>query len=113
MLLKAGAYVDVVHSADAALDLFGNDSYDAVFTDYVMEGKTGIELMSSIRERDSSIGVVLMTSHAAPDIGVEAKQQGANGFLRKPFKGDACVAAALEALNHRRAQQGLDLMLDS
>lgn len=112
MLLKAGAEVDVIHSAEAAMETFDSASCDVVVTDLVMEGSSGLELLKEIRERDSSIGVVLMTSHAAPDIADQARDSGANGFLRKPFKIDACITEAVAALSYRRQQLGLDVSVD-
>lgn len=108
MLRKAGATVTMVHTPDHALEACRTDSFDLVFTDLVMEGADGLELMESIRVIDNSIGVVLMTSHAAPEVASNAAERGVNGFLRKPFKYDACLEQAIKALRYRREKLGLE-----
>ncbi len=108
MLRKAGAAVSTVHTPDNALEVCRSESFDLVFTDFVMEGATGLELTENVRAVDNSIGVVLMTSHAAPEIESDAAKQGVNGFLRKPFKYDACVEQAMKALEYRREKLGMD-----
>lgn len=112
MLKKAGANVQTVNAPEEALAICEEQSIDVLFTDLVMQDVDGLELIGKIREHDSSVGVVLMTSHAAPEIASKAASQGANGFLRKPFKQDECVKEAIKALNHRRKMLGLELLED-
>lgn len=113
MLRKAGASVVMVHTPVDAVEICRGDSFDIVFTDLVMEGADGLELMGDIRTIDSSIGVVLMTSHAAPEVASKAAERGVDGFLRKPFKYDACVKEAVKALEYRRIKLGLDTVADT
>ena len=113
MLKKAGAKVQTVNTPEEALAISANSSIDVLFTDLVMKDSDGLELMANVRRNDSSVGVVVMTSHAAPDIPQKAASQGANGFLRKPFKHNECVTEAIKALNHRREKLGLELLEDS
>lgn len=113
MLKKAGAHVKTVHTPEDAFEVCANETIDVLFTDLVMQNSDGLELMEKIRDLDSSVGVVVMTSHAAPEIASKAANLGANGFLRKPFKYDMCVTEAMKALNHRREKLGLELLEDS
>ena len=68
MLRRAGASVQTTNSPAAATDICREASIDVLFTDLVMDGIDGLELMDKIRNIDNSVGIVLMTSHAAPEI---------------------------------------------
>lgn len=113
MLKKAGANVKTVLTPEEAYEICVNQSIDVLFTDLVMQNSDGLALMEKIRAQDSSVGVVVMTSHAAPELASKAANLGANGFLRKPFKYDECVTEAIKALNYRREMLGLELLEES
>jgi two-component system, sensor histidine kinase and response regulator len=48
-------------------------------------GRTGIELLSEIRERFKHIQVMMFTSHDTLSIGLECMKRGAADYLTKPF----------------------------
>ncbi len=107
MLSQAGADVDLADSASTALESLTQRSADVVITDLVMEDSNGFDLLKDIHAIDNSISVVIMTSHANPDLESKATDIGANGFLRKPFDSMTCVQVAAAALNQRRHKLGL------
>ena len=108
MLRNAGAKVETVSSPEAALEAMKQQRTDVVISDLVMHDADGLELMQNVHKLDNTVSVVIMTSHAEPDLAKRAQALGASGFLRKPFKANACVNAASEALNIRRAKLGLE-----
>ncbi|HEY7696011.1 MAG TPA: response regulator [Nitrososphaeraceae archaeon] len=65
--LKVNGFAgDVVNDSLLALSLIRNnvDKYDNVFCDVRMPGMNGLELVEEIQKVKSTIGVVLMSSHA-------------------------------------------------
>ena len=109
MLRDAGATVHVADSPNRAIEIFEQQTIDVVLTDLIMEGADGLELMASIRSVDNSVSVIIMTSHASPDVATKVNEMGANGFLRKPFDSSTCVDAAVVGLNTRRKILGLEV----
>jgi two-component system NtrC family sensor kinase len=83
-LAELGYATRLVSNATHALEelAVGADRFDAVFTDVVMPGMTGIELAQEIRRRHPELPVVLTSgySHAL-------SEQGSHGFelLQKPY----------------------------
>src|SRR6478736_10414349 len=78
------------------------DDADAVLTDLSMPGMDGLELMSQIGSRDSSLPVILLTAHGSERVAVAAMKQGAYDYLTKPFDIDEVALVIERALEARR-----------
>ncbi|MBV9372497.1 MAG: response regulator [Alphaproteobacteria bacterium] len=100
---ELGHSVVRARSAEEALDLSASGRFDAVFTDVVMPGMSGIELAERLRERAPGLPVVLTTGFSD-----RLAEGGAGGLpvLYKPYRADA-LAEALEAvLAPQRPEEG-------
>lgn len=75
-------------NAEDALWLIEHDQFDAILTDNVMPGKTGLQLIPLISQK-SSAPIFLMTSHPSPDLKKDALLLGARAFFPKPLDFDA------------------------
>jgi two-component system response regulator AtoC len=75
--------VVVAPSGGEALALL--DGVDAVVTDYAMPAMDGVQLLKSIRDRDESLPVILLTAHGSERIAVRAMKAGAYEYVTKPF----------------------------
>ena len=74
-----------------ALDVMSNSKPSLVLLDMRMPVLDGWGFMRALRERGSSVSVVVMT--AAADARRWAREIGAHGVLAKPFELDDLVAA--------------------
>ena len=68
-----------------ALSLLQNEPADVVISDVRMPDMDGIEMLSSVRETQPDLGVVLMTAFASVETAREAFKLGADDFIQKPF----------------------------
>lgn len=102
-LLKKHQYdVEVTDSPEKALEVIAQRRFDVVFTDYEMPGMNGIELITVIREKSPHSTVILMTGLAAAEL---FRSSRADGFLQKPFSGDA-LRETLAGATRRRGGDG-------
>lgn len=101
LLTLAGFDVVPFVAAQPALLAIDADFDGIVVTDVRMPHKSGIELFRTLRERDPTLPVVLVTGHADVEMAVDALKAGAWDFLSKPFDPDALVAAATRAVAAR------------
>ena len=94
-LLKELGYTNVDEAEDgiAALQKLKGSNFQFVVTDWNMPNMTGIELLKSIRADGSlkHLPVLMITAEAKKENIVEAAQNGASGYIVKPF-----TAATLE-----------------
>ncbi|MCL3782258.1 sigma-54-dependent Fis family transcriptional regulator [Prolixibacteraceae bacterium JC049] len=67
-----------------AIDLFRKNNYEVVISDIRMPGKTGIELLSELKEINRAVDVVIMTGFGDMETSIAALRNGATDYLLKP-----------------------------
>lgn len=103
ILLKDGFNVYTAFDGNQALKIIDSQRVDIVVTDIKMPGMSGIELLSTIKEIDTDIKVIMITAFATVETAVEALRSGASDYITKPFNLDEVllsvrkVAMALES----------------
>jgi EAL domain-containing protein (putative c-di-GMP-specific phosphodiesterase class I) len=105
LLTDAGWQVDTAPNGGAAIRLVDGHRYEVVLSDIDMPGMNGLELLREIRARDLDVPVLLITGHPRVDTAVEALENGALRYLRKPIR-ERDLASAVEdaARLHRMAR---------
>jgi len=85
-LSLAGHHVITASDGEEALALFQNGSYDAAFVDLKMQGMSGWEVCSAIKQIDSDTTVVLMTGWSIKLDDERLKKYSVDAVLTKPFE---------------------------
>ncbi len=85
ILSKEGYEVKTAINYFNASQLLDGEKFDVVITDIRMPEKSGIDLLTHVREINSDIPVILMTGFATLETAVEAVKQGAFDYLTKPL----------------------------
>jgi DNA-binding response OmpR family regulator len=84
-LRKMGVTPDQASDGAQAQALIEQNDYDVIITDIYMPEVTGLELLHTAKERDPNVQVVVATAAATIDNAVDALNNGAFGYLTKPF----------------------------
>jgi two-component system, NtrC family, response regulator AtoC len=100
ILEKEGYAVTGAACAPDALRHFDETSFDLVLTDVRMEGMDGIELLRAIKARRNEIPVIIMTAFASIDTAVQAIDERAYDYLRKPYQLAEIRATVRRAIDH-------------
>ncbi len=96
-LRKQGFETDAAASADEALEILAREAFDFIVTDVRMPGKSGLELLASVRATRPSITVVVMSAYGSVDQALEAIKAGAYDYVAKPFKPEELVLVLRKA----------------
>ncbi|HJR75853.1 MAG TPA: response regulator [Nitrospiraceae bacterium] len=77
------------------------DKPDVIVLDVVMPGRNGFQACRDLKsdERFKNIPIVLCTSKGQESDKFWGQQQGANGYVVKPFKAEDLLAAVKKAMN--------------
>ena len=84
-LRKQGYEVSAVGSVDAALAELERDPVDFLVTDVKMPGRSGLELLTTTRQRWPATVVVVMSAYGSHEDALAAIKGGAQDYLTKPF----------------------------
>jgi two-component system, chemotaxis family, chemotaxis protein CheY len=88
-LLKELGYTNTEEAEDGAvaLNMLRNGKFDFVVSDWNMPNMTGIDLLKNIRADAmlKELPVLMITAEAKKENIIEAAQNGANGYIVKPF----------------------------
>jgi DNA-binding response OmpR family regulator len=105
-LRQAGYTVSTASSGEEALDLLKRDSFELVVLDLMLGGRVdGQRVLEAVRWVWPEAVVVILTAHGSLESALAAIDEGVDGYLLKPARGEE-VLRTLETALKRRAQRG-------
>lgn len=116
-LERHGFAVDVCGRGDTALELAGSEPYLGIILDRLLPGLDGVSVCRTLRQRGSSVPVLMLTARDSVEDRIEGLDAGADDYLVKPFAFGELLARA-RALTRRQGAprsnrlQAEDLTLD-
>lgn len=72
-------------SGESAERIVAAQHPNAALIDITLPGRTGLEILASIKKIDPGIAVIMMTGHSSTQYAIEAMKSGAYDFLAKPL----------------------------
>src|SRR6185369_9107721 len=97
--------VDTAETGEEGLNRISEQPYDLVLLDFALPDKNGIEVLREIRDRDSSLSVILITAYGTVENAVAAMQAGATNFIQKPWDNEKLLADVRAVVRRRRAEE--------
>jgi len=93
-LVRETFEVDVVHDGDAALERLAGDGRgaDLVILDVMLPGRSGLDVLRSMRARESAPPVLMLTARGDDVDRIVGLELGADDYLAKPFNPRELVA---------------------
>jgi DNA-binding response OmpR family regulator len=92
--------VDLVADGEEGERLAASDGYDVVILDMRLPGKTGLQVLHSLRAKGFERPVLVLTAQDAVDAKVQTLRAGADDYVTKPFAFEELLAR-VEALARR------------
>jgi CheY-like chemotaxis protein len=99
VLSSHGVRVTPVGSAEEALALEPQHTFDLLLTDVGLPGASGPELAREVRRRSPRLPVLFISGQSGDTFDDDAELDSPRGFLQKPFSSRQLVASLHELLN--------------
>jgi DNA-binding NtrC family response regulator len=84
-LVQMGVQVAVAGTVTHALEILRAEMQDLVLTDLNLPGRSGLELLKTIRAEYPETSVILMTAYGTIETAVQAMKSGAYDYVTKPL----------------------------
>src|SRR5579863_792741 len=97
LLKKQGYEVEVADSGESALVLVETFGPDVILTDVRMPRMGGLDLLATLKAKQNTATVIVMSAYGNVDLALEAMKAGAYDYVSKPFKPDEIVLALRKA----------------
>jgi DNA-binding response OmpR family regulator len=77
--------VDTIDHGQKGLELAMNNPYDLFLVDWMLPGKSGIEICQQLRAANIHTPLIFLTAKVTTQNTVEGLRAGANDYIKKPF----------------------------
>ena len=101
-LEKKNYSVTTCNNGRDAIDIFDNENFDIVFLDENMPGMSGLETLSEMKEKKSSIPMIMITKSEEEYIMEEAIGSKIADYLIKPVNPNQILLSLKKNLDHSR-----------
>jgi CheY-like chemotaxis protein len=98
-LERAGFTVREAKDGAEAIERVKEDHPDIILADIRMPKIDGIELARIIKSEYPGIKVILMTAYSSPQTIAQARREGVDDYLEKPFTKDQVEKITMEVLS--------------
>jgi DNA-binding NtrC family response regulator len=105
LLTLEGYNVKMASDGDQGLRILELDNFDLILLDLALPGRTGLELLPLIKDRQPETPVIMITAYGTVDNVVEAIRAGAENFVQKPWDNEKLLADIRSAVARRRAEE--------
>ena len=101
-LRRAGYEVVDVNCGESALETFEREQgdFDIVLLDIMMPGMDGFQVCKKLREKSSTLGIIMLTARSQEMDKVSGLMIGANNYITKPFSPSE-LTARVDAIYRR------------
>jgi DNA-binding NtrC family response regulator len=101
-LREAGHAVTCASTYDEACERLADAEWDLIFSDIILEGHTGIEILRLCGEAQPGCPVVMITGYPTVETATEALRLGAFDYVAKPVEMEALLRVTGLALQHKK-----------
>jgi len=110
LLTLEGYQVELASTANEGIARVEAVQYDLVLLDLMLPDKSGIDVITELRERDNETPIFLITAYGSIEVAVQAVKAGANDYFSKPWNNDKLIMEIGRMIHARRlASENLQL----
>jgi len=102
LLCQDGYAVEMAESGTEGLRKAEAGNYDLILLDLMMPDRSGMDVLTEIRERDSETPVFMITAYGSVELAVDALKKGANDYFSKPWDNEKLLIEIDRMIAHAR-----------
>ncbi|MDB5300024.1 MAG: yedW [Phycisphaerales bacterium] len=110
-LREEGFAVDLTFDGDEALRYAGENPYDCLILDIMLPGKTGWQILESVRKDGSKTPVLFLTAKDAVEDRVRGLNLGADDYIVKPFAFEELLARVRAVIRRGHGLAGAPIVV--
>ncbi|KWX83231.1 regulator [Paenibacillus riograndensis] len=104
-LQLAGHFTEWARNSDEAEQFFSTAEFDLYILDWMLPGKTGLELCSQQRRHNDNTAILMLTARGEVEDRVSGLLTGADDYMIKPFAFEELLAR-ITSLDRRKQTRG-------
>lgn len=102
ILSRAGYEVTTASDFASALTAVGAETFDVIFSDVYLGGRSGLDFLREVREQGVDSYVIMVTGFPGLETVQEALRAGAFDYMAKPVLSEQLLHMADQAMRHKR-----------
>jgi CheY-like chemotaxis protein len=99
ILHREGHQVEAVKDYDTAMNSIDKTQFDLFIVDYLIPGRSGLDVISTVREKVPGALIILISGFATADTNLAGIHSGIFEFLPKPFDNSDLIGRIVRAQN--------------
>ncbi len=104
LLTSEGYAVELAQNGAEGLERLESRPYDLVLLDLMMPDKSGMEVLSEVRQRDRETPIFMITAYGSVEAAVQALKLGANDYFSKPWDNEKLIIEIDRMIARRRLE---------
>ena len=112
-LREFDAQIEKTFSAEQAIFLLQNKSYDLILADWMLPGLQGIDLVTAVKNKNRDQLILMITAKADADSIVRGLEAGADDYVSKPFDPRVLAARVKNLLRRKQSEPQVQQVLGS
>jgi DNA-binding response OmpR family regulator len=103
--------IDATGDGDEGLWYATSNLYDAIILDLMLPGRNGMDILRTLRQRESTVPVLILTARDSVSDRVQGLDAGADDYLVKPFAFEELLARLRVLIRRGNSQHHQDAVL--
>lgn len=111
-LKNEGHQVETASNGSIATDILAHKDFDLIIVDWMLPGKSGVEICRSIRQKENAkdIAVLMVTALNQPENIIDGLDAGADDYITKPFDLNVFQARIRAQLRRKEIKEAVDFV---
>ncbi len=101
-LARAGYSVEAIGNGLDAIARLSKERFDLAILDVTLPGKSGLEVLQFIRDRQMRTRVIMITGMEGLSVAIKAVKLGADDYIPKPFDAEYLLTSVRTVLKPKR-----------